>query len=191
MKPKDARERLFKHSKPHIRPISILREDGNFGNDMGVLWAAYLKGSFKDLGELNQEDFTEKAIEFLKRFDFAWMCEDKNAKFSNGVGPVGLIVGRFNGWSLEPHWTPFSWATARNRLRTAVSFFQMARYEKGVGVLNVYSNEENLGFFNRLKKNYGVIYYIGKFPRGDYGEDRYIFYARGKDFFKGRRKWAA
>ena len=191
MKPKEARERLFRTSKPYIRPISILKEDGHFGHDMGVLWAAYLKGSFQNLGELTQEVFAEKVIEYLQKFDFAWMCEDVNAKFRDGRGPVGLIVGRFDGWALEPHWMPFAWASARNRLRTAVSFFQMARYEKGVGVLTVYSGEENVTFFHKLKRRYGVLYYIGKFPRGDHGEDRYIFYARGKDFFKGRRRWAA
>jgi hypothetical protein len=191
MKPKEARDRLFKHSKPNIRPIAIVTEDGNYGKDMAVLWAAYLKGSFKDIGKLSQEEFTVKVLEYLSGFDFAWIVEDDNYKFPSGHGAVGLIVGKFDGWALEPHWMPFSWASARNRLRTAVSFFQMARYEKGVGVLNIYSGEKDVNFFHNLKKRYGVVYYIGKFPRGDYGEDRYIFYARGKDFFKGRRLWAA
>jgi hypothetical protein len=191
VKPKEARDRLFKHSKPNIRPIAIITEDGNFSKDMAVLWAAYQKGSFQHIGELSQEEFTDKVLEYLGNYHFAWVVEDKNYKFPSGYGAVGLIVGKFDGWALEPHWMPFSWATARNRLRTAVSFFQMARYEKGVGVLNIYSGEKDVDFFHNLKKRYGVVYYIGKFPRGDYGEDRYIFYARGKDFFKGRRLWAA
>jgi len=168
-----------------------MTEDGNYGRDMAVLWAAYQKGSFPEASDLSQVEFTEKALDYLSRFHFAWIVEDRNDKFPTGYGPVGLIVGKFDGWALEPHWMPFRWASARNRLRTAVAFFQMARYEKGVGVLNIYCGEKDTGFFHNLKKRYGVVYYIGKFPRGDFGEDRYIFYARGKDFFKGRRLWAA
>jgi len=191
MKAKEARDRLFKRSKPNIRPINVFSEDGNFGKDMGVLWAAYLKGSFKNKDNLSQEEFTDEVLSYLSKFQFAWLVEDENYHFPSGYGPIGLVVGKFDGWALEPHWMPFSWATARNKLRTAVAFFQMAKYEKGVGVLNIYSGEENVDFFHRLKKDYGVVYYIGKFPRGDFGEDRYIFYSRGKDFFKGKRLWAA
>jgi len=191
MKPKEARDRLFRDSKPNIRPVSIINEDGSMGKDMGILWAAYLKGTFQNLGKLTQEEFTEEAIKYFSRYQLAWIIEDRNRKFSSGYGPVGLVVGIFNGWALEPHWIPFSWASARNRLRTAIAYFQMMKYEKDVGVINVFSGEKDYRFFQRIGKKYGVIYYIGKFPRGDFGEDRYMFYGRGGSYFKGKRLWAA
>jgi hypothetical protein len=191
MKQKEARDRLFRDSRPNIRPLDILTEDGTMGGDMGVLWGAYRKGTFSNLGKLSQEEFTEETIKYLSRFQFAWIVDDRNYHFPSGYGPVGIVVGRFNGWALEPHWIPFSWATARNRLRTAVAYFQMIRYEKDVGVLNVFSSDKDFRFFKRIGKKYGVIYYIGKFPRGDFGEDRYMFYGRGGSYFKGKRLWAA
>jgi len=191
MKPKEARDKLFRDSKPNIRAVNIFNEDGSIGRDMGVLWAAFQKGTFKNLGDLSQEEFTEEAIKYLSRYQFAWMIDDRNGKFSSKYGPIGLVVGKFNGWALEPHLIPFSWSTPRNKIRATVAYMQMMRYEKDVGVVNVFSSEKDMKFFKHMKNKYGVIYYIGKFPRGDFGEDRYMFYGRGGSYFKGKRLWAA
>lgn len=191
MKPKDARARLFRDSRPNIRPVNLVKDDGTMGSDMGVLWAAYRKGSFEYAKDMSQEEFTEYTIDYFSRFDYAWIAEDRNYQFPSGYGPVGLFVAKFNGWAMEPHFSPFAWATARNKMRVIVAYLQMTRYEKDVGVVNVYTNEKDFRFFRHLGKKYGVIYYIGKFPRGDFGEDRYMFYGRGGSYFKGKRLWAA
>jgi len=174
----DARTRLFKYGRPNIRPIELL-DDGV--TDMGVCWAAYVKGL---LPELSQEEFTNKFIERISKYYAVWVVDDKNHGYSSGYGAVGLIFANFNGWSMEPLFSPFPWATDRNKLKMAVSFMMMARYEKGIGTLNFTTTNET--FFQHLRKRYGVVYYVGKVPRGSMGEDSYLFYGRGKDFFRHR-----
>jgi len=178
-KPKLARDRLFKHGKPNIRPFEK--------EDLGILWAAYKKGAMGYLGDLTQDEFTESVLSILSRHHWAWVIEDKNHHFSDKTGPIGLMVAKFNGWEMEPHYLPFPWATPRNSVKAVVGFMMMARYEKGVGILNVFSRENDKDFFRHLGKRYGVMYFVGKIPRGDYGEDRYVFYGRGGSYFKGMK----
>lgn len=184
-KPKAARDRLFKYGRPNIRPLDII-EDGGIGKDMAILWAAYRKGSMPDWGELTQEQFTDKVLELISEQYSVWIAEDKNYHYPNGYGPVGLIAAHFNGWIMEPHFMPFSWATKRNRLKVNVAFMQMARYEKGIGIITVNSKEENKDFFFHLWKKYRVIYYVGFIKKGNFGEDNYLFYGRGGSFFKSK-----
>lgn len=185
-KPKAARDRLFKYGKPDIRPIEE--------RDLAVLWAAYRMGGLDErmgleaLGDLDQEAFTERMLEIIGQNYSAWISEDKNHKFGDGHGPVGLIVAKFNGWEMEPHYLPFPWSTPKNRIKTVVAFMMKARYEKGVGVLNIRSREEDKDFYRHIQKQYGVMYYVGKVPRGDYGADRYDFYGRGGSYFKGLKQ---
>ena len=179
-KPKESRDRLFKYGRPNIRQLDIL-EDGVICKDMAVIWGAYRKGSF-GMTELSQEEFTERFIEHISKYYAVWIVEDKNYRFPNGYGAIGLIFAKFNGWSMEPEFFPFSWATDRNKLKMVVSFMMMARYEKGIGTLNFTTTEEE--FYQHLRKKYGVMYYVGKVPRGAMGKDAYLFYGRGKDFFK-------
>ena len=164
-KPQAARERLFRYGRPTIRPLEI-QEDGGIGGDMRYLWAAYRKGSFPGMGEMDQEDFTNHIIEYIGQFYAAWVVEDKNYHFPGGYGPVGLIVATFNGWEMM-----------------VVAFFQMARYEKGIGILSLSSGEKGANFLMKTAKRYNVIYYVGKIPRGIQGDNKYMFYGRGKDFF--------
>ena len=153
---------------------------------MGVLWAAYKRGALDYIGkDLSQSEFTEIIYEIISRNQGAWIIEDKNNQYKEKYGPVGLVVAKFDGWAMEPHFLPFPWATPRSRLKSAVSFLMKVRYEKEIGVLNIYSRENDREFFDHLRKQYGVTYYVGKIPRGDYGHDKYQYYGRGGRFFKG------
>jgi hypothetical protein len=93
----EARNRLFANSRPNIRPLDMTEE---VSRDLAILWAAYRKGSFKEMQELDQESFTEKVIRYLSGYEYAWMVDDVNSQYGEGKGPVGLMVARFNGWSL-------------------------------------------------------------------------------------------
>jgi hypothetical protein len=181
-KPKAARDRLFKYGRPNIRPLVLQEEDG-IGGDMRYLWGAYRKGSFPELTDMNQAEFVSHFIEYLNQFYAVWIVEDKNYHFPEGKGPVGLIVAQFDEWEMEPTFIPFKWITKRNVLKMVVAFFQMARYEKGIGILSLNSGEAGVDFLMKTAKRYNVIYYVGKIPRGNMGDTRYMFYGRGKDFF--------
>jgi hypothetical protein len=182
-KPKAARDRLFKAGRPNIRSL-VLEEDDGVGGDMRFIWGAYRMGSFPDLSEMSQSDLTDHFLEYISSYYAAWIVEDTNYHYPDGYGPVGLIVANFNGWDMEPVFIPFKWITRKNVLKMVVAFFQMARYEKGIGVLSVNSNIDQFDFFKKISKRYNVIHYVGKVPRGDNGLDKYMFYGRGKDFYR-------
>ena len=177
MKPKDRRDRLFKTSRPNIRELQLVDQQG-YTKDMGILWGAYKQGSFK-IPDVSQEQFADYMMSEVQPYEKKWLIEDTNAKYSNGYGPVGMVCAAYNGWELEPHFEPFEWASDRNILRSAVSFFQMMRYDKDVGIVNVYSLKRSKSFFNHVSK-YGVLKYATKIPDGDARGDRYIYYIRGR-----------
>ena len=183
MKPKEKRDRLFKSSRPHVRPLQLF-EDGK-GKDIGILWAAYKAGSF-DIPQmpqdLDRDQFIDFMLDVISRYSKGWIVEDKNREFKEGYGAVGFILAADNGWELEPHFEKFSWASARNVLRTFVSFLQMMRYSKEIGIVNLYTLETHKNLFDHVSE-YGVLRYVGKMPHGDIRGDRYIYYTRGK-------KWA-
>lgn len=183
MKPKERRDRLFKTSRPNIREMELFGESG-FGKDMGILWAAYQRGTFGDNLDVSQEDFARTLVNEVDQYQKRWMIEDKNSQFAEGEGPIGMMAAVYNGWELEPHFDAFEWATPRNILRAIVSFLQMMRYDRSVGVVNVYTLNKDKNFFKHVTE-YGVLRYLGKIPDGDERGDRHIFYTRGRK--DGRR----
>lgn len=175
MNPKERRDRLFKSSRPNIREMSLMDNEG-YTKDMGILWGAYKMGSF---GETTQEDFAHHMMSEVQPYAKKWLVEDFNAKYESGYGAVGMVCAVYNGWELEPRLEMFPWSTPRNTLRTAVSFLQMMRYNKDIGIVNIYSLEDSKKFFHHVSK-YGVLNYATKIPNGDASGDRYIYYVRGK-----------
>lgn len=120
MTPKEKRDRLFKKSRPHIRPLE--------SKDMGWLWAAYKAGSFKFPEDLTQD-------EFMQHMNFAlsgakhYMVEDDNGKFKSGHGPIGMVGIASDEEKIEPAAAVFTWATPRNKLRGFVAFFQWVKQQ--------------------------------------------------------------
>jgi len=177
MKPKERRDRLFKASRPNIREMSLVDQQG-YTRDMAILWGAYKQGSF-NIPETSQEGFADVMTKTMEGFSRKWIVEDKNSQFKDGYGPVGLMYATYNGWELQPHFEPFSWASTRNRLRSMVSFLQMMRYDKSVGIVNIHSLKDGRNFYNHVQK-YGVLKYAAKIPDGDERGDKYIYYIRGR-----------
>lgn len=177
MKPTQRRDRLFKASRPNVREMSLIDQQG-YTKDMGILWGAYKQGSF-DLPEVTQEDFAQLILNEINPYEKKWIIEDKNNKFESGYGAIGMMCAVYNGWELEPHFEPFSWSTPRNTLRAVVSFLQMMKYDREVGIVNVYALEDVHGFYNHIV-DYGVLRFATKIPHGDIRGDRYVYYIRGK-----------
>lgn len=175
--PKEWRDLLFRDGKPDIREAQFFNEDGTPAKDTGVLWAAYLEGGNPQ--KIEKEDFPDAVAKMLSGYSMAWLAHDRNGKFRDKYGPIGLVVAAYNGWELEPHFEPFPWATKQNKLRTVVAFLQMMKYDKGVGIVNVYALDAHKEFFKRISK-YGVLKFAGTIPDGDYRGDRHIFYIRGR-----------
>lgn len=181
--PKEWRDLLFSDGRPDIREAQFFNDDGTPAKDTGVLWAAHLENGNQN--KIEKEQFPDVVANMLSGYSMAWLANDRNAKFRDKYGPIGLVVAAYNGWELEPHFEPFPWATKRNKLRTVVAFLQMMKYDKSVGIVNVYSLDEHKDFFKRISK-YGVLKFAGTVPDGDYRGDRHIFYIRGRS---NERHW--
>lgn len=172
MTAKEKRERLFRKSKPHIRPFTA--------EDLWVLWAAYDLESFKGLqAGLTKEQLFARVAMIASRHASCLLIEDECRWFKAGHGPIGFVTIANNGWRIEPHVDWFSWASPRMILRGTVSFFQMARYSKDVGVCVVRSLADTVPLFDRIR-TYGLLFPVGRVPDGDARGDEWIYQVRGR-----------
>lgn len=168
---RERRKRLFKKSRPQVRPF----ED----KDSGILWAAYKNGCFALPRDLEQERFI---IEIAKRFQgyqFVWVIEDDCRHFKRGRGPVAVVGIKSDGWIYEPFPIFFPWADKGTALRVAVNFFHMMWSKKEVGVCIVKCGKEHADFLAHMKK-YGVLYQRGRIPFGSPKGDIWVYSINGK-----------
>lgn len=107
------------------------------------------------------------------------MIEDDHLGFKSGRGLVGVIGVRTDGWTFIPEVLFFKWASKRNVLRSAVSFFQMIRHQKDVGVCEVRTTKKDFPFMKHMQK-YGLLYVRGMIPKGSPEGGVYIFSIEGK-----------
>ena len=154
---KEKRDRLFKRGRPLVREFHVFDGD-KLHLDMGLLWVSYTKGEFFwDFPKgMNKEEFADSVVKLASQTEM-FMVDDYNDEFGK-IGPIGVVVVRGNGWKIRPHTVIFPWATARNKLRCTVAFFQMARYKK-IGVCIVESLFDSKPLFDKCVE-YGVLKYL-------------------------------
>lgn len=138
----------------------------------------WLKAAKKFAGEEIEDTFDEYMIRTFAQYQEVMMLEDRNAKFSAGFGPVGIVAALTNGHLYQPHVEWFPWATARNKLRSAVMFFQKSRY-RDLAIVRVHALDGAAPFYRRMKQ-YVPLYFAAKIPGGDeFGRgDDHIFYMK-------------
>jgi hypothetical protein len=135
--------------------MDIGNEQG-YGEDIGIMWAAYKAGSFPEYPEgMEQEQFVEVLLNTLAQFDSLWMADDDNNSFGSGRGPIALFGLRTDGEIVKVHAKFFKWRRNRNILRTFVSFFHWMRYSRHVGVVVWRSEEEYFPLYFRMRE-YGL-----------------------------------
>lgn len=167
------RERLFKKSRPFIRPFDIEK-------DAWIVWAAYDLKSFPQIPDnLNPNQFLDIVRGTVKSRSAALVIEDDCKYFKSGRGPVCLVLVDNYGWQIQPFVDFFYWATPRIKLRTNVAFFQKIRHDSAVGICLVKSGEKTANLFNRMSK-YGVLWKCGKIPSGREDGDEFLYQVRGK-----------
>lgn len=176
---KTKRSRLFKTSKPLIRVARLFNQDGSYGEDMGVLWAAYKANSFQLKPGLEPTEFGNYIRLLAGSMTDAVIAEDVSNEYESGKGPIAFIGIKSDGWRYEPHVDYFAWATPRNKLRVTVSFLQFMRYHKEVGVCVVRSLAPHVNLFKRASK-YTLLNYLGKIFKGTPRGDEYVFSVAGK-----------
>lgn len=111
-------------------------------------------------------------------FNLLWIIEDDNKNFRAGRGQIGIVGIKTDGWVYEPNVQFFRWATRKNKLRAAVGFFQMIRYQKDIGVCLVKVLKKDSRYLYHLQK-YGVLFPRGRIPMGSPQGDIYMFSING------------
>lgn len=169
------RERLMRYTNPHVRPFNLQR-------DAWVLWAAYDLGSFPDMPKgLQQEEFFGYVQRFTAVKAACLIVEEDHKYFREKRGPVAIIcVDRYaGGWRIEPQIDFFFWAGKRQRLAAAVSFLQMVRYSKDVGVCVVRVEQKDTAFCEHLC-GYDVLRPTGKLPNARPTGDEFLYHRTGR-----------
>jgi hypothetical protein len=75
------------------------------------------------------------------------------AKVEGEQRPVGLVACNDQGYRIEPLAIWFPWASPRNKLESALNFFNKIRVTR---LMVLFAPEKDVGFFEHLAR-YGVI----------------------------------
>lgn len=133
--------------------------------DLKYLWAAYRKGSFRELfrDETTQQEFTALWTYMFERTDGGvWILESGK--------PVGFIGARDRSHGghrvLEPHAQWFPWATPRQRLETIVKYVSEMRK---TALLTIFSRMSDKDFYTHVCR-YGIARRVGTID-GYFGDD--------------------
>ena len=175
------RNLLFRKSKPVFRPF-VPYENGEIGNDMGILWASYQRGGFDERfvpSGMDTGQFHVFTVNLLSIYDSLWIVEDENGNFKSGHGPVAIICIWSKGWSVEPNVYFFPWKTAKNVLRSYVGFFQKTRHDKTVGVCFVKVMENAKSTIDHCAEYVPMLRFVGKIWFGDPRGDLYFYSLKG------------
>jgi hypothetical protein len=146
---KTRKQRLFRRSRPQVRPFAI-QEGAGYSRDMGVLWAAYSAGSFKAPLGMGQSEFVEFVKGWQDGADSISVVDDDNGNFKSGRGPVAIVASRAEGLIQEPVFVFFKWASCRNVLRVMVAYLTMAKSSTKTGLLLVRAGAVDGLFCGRL-----------------------------------------
>lgn len=170
--PKERRDRILK-DRPNLRELQLV-EGEKYGPDMGLLWAAYKRGSFPIPDGLEQSEFALAIQEQLSAYDKVWLVEDRSPAYQSGKGPVGIIGTTTNDLAIEAYGKPFAWASRRNIIRGQVAFLNMLKHSKKCGVLFMKANEQSYKLF-RAMQNYDLLFLVGRVAK-----DTWLFSMRGR-----------
>jgi hypothetical protein len=180
---RERRERLFKRTNPRVRPLDLEK-------DAWVLWAAYDLGSFSVLkpdphkpGVFKEPaEFMDYFVRFASDKASVLMVEEDHKFFREKRGPVALVsIDNYGeGWRVEPQFDFFHWATPRQRLASVISFLQMVRYSKQVGVCVVRVWQKDALFCDHVVKAYDLLRPVGRIPNAGPSGAEYLYCAKGR-----------
>lgn len=174
MTPTQRRERLFKNSRPFVRPFKLM-ENGEYSKDAGRLWAAYKKGAFPDKPrDLTQEQFADFLAKLPDVFSKVWLVDDKHPAYPGGVGPVAIVGAVVQGLQVTLEADVFPWASKRNILRCSVAMLKMLVSSEETGTVVVNVPQRLMSAASHLKK-YDLLYYVGRIA-----DDVFMYAMRGR-----------
>ena len=153
--------------------------------DMRYIWAAYKGGSLASMGGvfsesgMNAEEFRAAfEVEITTRYHAAWTMFAETKK---GFVPVGFVLGFYS--HPDPAFSPFMivgdmvwfpWASARNKVESAVNFFNRIRSETP---MMEYARGDAKAFFEMIAKH-GIMRRVGTSFNVYPGEPTSVFETR-------------
>ncbi len=163
----------MRYTNPRVRPFE-------WGRDANWLWGAYDLESFEKMPKgLKPEQFALLLRRHIAAKSSCLMVDEDHKYFRDKRGPVAMISVENYGWKIEPQIDFFHWATKRQRLAAVVSFLQMVRYSKDVGVCVVRVGDKDVHFCEHLYK-YDLLKLSGKLPNARPDGTETVFYIRGR-----------
>lgn len=153
--------------------------------DMRYIWAAYKKGCMASMGA-KWADTQMEALAFSEAFEIevttvyhgAWTLLAETRK---GFIPVGFVLGFYS--HPDPKFAPFMivgdmvwfpWATARNKIESAVNFFNRIRSE--IPMVE-YARDQHKRFFEMICQH-GVMRRVGTMHNVYRGEQTALYETR-------------
>lgn len=174
MTPAHLRARLFKNTRPLVRPLEIMDGEG-YTKDAGRLWAAYKKGAFPgQRRDMSQEEFASFLAALPEAYAKVWLVDDDHPAYQSGRGPVAIVCAVIDDLLVTLEADVFPWATKRNILRGSVAVLKMLIESEKTGTLMVKVPGRLRGAASHLKK-YDLLYYVGRI-----GEDVFLYAMRGR-----------
>lgn len=125
-------------------------------SDLKYLWAAYKRGSFADIPEMDQDQFNAEIERYLSLTDRTYVM---SAKTGNGFIPIGIASGNFNGplfFLGNALW--FEWASDRNKLEASVNLLNDMRKDY---ICIMHNHMGNKKFYETIA-SHGVIRQVGR-----------------------------
>lgn len=166
------RDRLFKHSKPTLRPYA--------DSDFWVLWAAYDLGSFPGLAAGATKDQFRNYLDLIRGSAGCLVAEDDCKWFKDKRGPVAFITLKSDGWQTHPAVDFFKWTTPRRKLRVLVAALQKARWSKEIGVIVIRSLQGSQRMLEVVNEYGHLVTPVGTIPEGTPTGDEFLYYLRGQ-----------
>lgn len=137
-------------------------------DDVKYAWAAYKKGALASMGgmfaepQLTADEFkTAFAAEVTTTYHGAWTLFAETKK---GYLPIGIVLGfyshpnpRFAPFMIVGDMLWFPWSSARNRIESAVHFFNKIRSQ--IPMVE-YASEQHKRFFEMIMRH-GIMRRIG------------------------------
>lgn len=175
-------KKTWRLSKTQARPLSFRPIEDE---DVRYAWAAYKKGSLGSLGEQFQStdmtaaQFSEAFVSEVKEnYAGAWTLSAQTGK---GFMPVGIVLGfwshpnpRLSPFMIVGDMIWFPWASRRNRIESAVNFFDRVRSE--IPMVE-YANAAAQKFFEMICRH-GIMRRVGTMHNVYPGEATAVFETR-------------
>lgn len=126
---------------------------------------AYERGAFPFPAGMSAQALRSRIEGFTEAGYHVSLAEDENANYRSGRGLVGLVLTKYDDWSIRPEVFSFPWATRFNLLRGVASFLLEMKRSRKVGVCIVECKQSSFKLMERMAE-LKLLFRCGYIPNG-------------------------